>query len=337
LAIEIRALEKDHRKQLSRERESARREAERKIGRELSQLEQRLQRAESEKREAIDKARREAERTAQRNVSQAVRLATRENEAKLEKLEASREKDRLRHEGERARFQAQLDNLSRKLEKQTGEQLGEEAEVDLLGQIKAAFPGDRIERVGKGVKGADIVQYILDEGKDVGRIVYESKNVLAWQNKFITQAKRYQTQYDTPHIMIVTRAFPRRMKGLCIVKGVPVVEARMAIALSRIIRDGVIEIARLRLSEGARETKAQELFDYIVSDKFRTRFAEVAESVVLLREHQQKERDWHEHSWGAESKLHDRIDARRREIEVHVKTVTKADMRPMARKAAASA
>jgi hypothetical protein len=84
----------------------------------------------------------------------------------------------------------------------------------------------------------------------------------------------------------VTRAFPRKKKGLCIIKNVPIVEARMAVALATVIRDGLVEIGRLRLTEAARGTKAQELFDYIVSDKFRTRFADVAESVASLREHQ---------------------------------------------------
>jgi len=167
--------------------------------------------------------------------------------------------------------------------------------------------------------------------------LYESKNVSTWQTKFLTQAKKYQTQYDTPHILIVTRAFPRKKKGLCIIKNVPIVEARMAVALATVIRDGLVEIGRLRLTEAARETKAQELFDYLVSDKFRTRFGEVAESVASLREHQQKERDWHENTWETESKLHDRIDARRREIDVQLRAITRGEIRPIVRRSAASA
>lgn len=337
LSDERQRLAKEHKQELAEVRQFARREAERNFRQDLSRLKQRANRAEQEKERAVERVRRETERRAERNVAQAVRFATRENVAKMEKLEALHDRDRVRHEADRVRWQGQLDAMSRKLEKQSGEQLGEEGELDLIAQLKAAFRGDRIERIGRGVKGADIIHFVTDAEKEVGRIVYESKNVSTWQNKFITQAKRYQTQYDTPHIIIVTRAFPRKKKGLCIVKDVPIVETRMAVALATIIREGIIEISRLGLSGAARETKAQELFDYIISDKFRTRFAEIAESVAILREHQQKERDWHENAWGTETKLHDKIDARRREIDVQLRTITRAEVRPMMKRAAASA
>jgi len=337
LADERRRIAKEHREELAKERASARNEAERAFRHDLARSEQRADRAEEEKDRAVERARRDAEKRGERHVAQAVRSAARESDARIQKSEALRDRDRIRYEADRVRLQSQLDAMSRKLEKQSGEQLGEEGEVDLFTQLGAAFRGDRIERIGRGVKGADVVHFVIDDGKEVGRIVYESKNVSAWQNKFITQAKKYQTQYDTPHIMIVTRAFPRKKKGLCVIKNVPVVERRMAVALATIIREGVIEIAHLRLSSAARETKVQELFDYIISDKFRTRFSDITESVAALREHQQKERDWHENTWGTETKLHDKIDARRRKIDVQLKTITRAEVRPIMRRAAASA
>lgn len=336
-AGERQKLERDHRQHLAAELAAVRFQVERAHRREVFELKQRAQRAEKEKREAADHARRDAEKKAQRNVAQAVRLATRESDLRLEKLETAREKERLRHTGEIARFQNQIDTLSRKLEKQTGQQLGDEAEVNLLAQLKQAFPTDRIERIGRGIKGADILHHILDDEKEVGRIVYESKDTLSWQNAFVTQAKRYQTQYDTRNILIVTRAFPKKKKGLCIANNVPVVSVSMAVALAEIIRNGAIEIARLRLSEKARDSKAQELFDYVVSDRFRTRFVDIADGVMALREHQQKEKDWHEREWENESKLHEKLDKSRREIDGQLKSITRAEVRPMVRKAAASA
>jgi len=55
---------------------------------------------------------------------------------------------------------------------------------------------------------------------------------------FIAQAKKYQTQYETPHVLIVTRVFPSKRKGLCVVRDIPVVERRTAVALATIIREG---------------------------------------------------------------------------------------------------
>jgi len=127
------------------------------------------------------------------------------------------------------------------------------------------------------VKGADIVHEVMDGSKVVGRIIYESKNTSIWQNGFIAQAKKYQTQYETPHVLIVTRVFPSKRKGLCVVRDIPVVERRTAVALATIIREGVIEIAKLRLSGKFHDEKSQELFEYIVGHKFCTRFREMAE------------------------------------------------------------
>ena len=246
-----------------------------------------------------------------------------ENEAKLEKLQAEREKEKVRYEADLARFQGKLEDLSRKLEKQSGEQLGAEAELDLFMDLKHAFPADRIQRIGRGVKGADIVHEVMDGTKVAGRIVYESKNTLNWQNGFIAQAKKYQTQYDTPHVMIVTRVFPSKHKGLCVVRDVPVVEQCMVVALATVIREGVIEIAKLRLSGKCRNGKSQELFEYIVGDKFCTRFREMAEGIASLREQQQKERTWHENEWQAESKIHESIEGRHREVEAQIRAIVR--------------
>lgn len=336
-AAERQKLEREFRLQLNEEREAIRFEAERAANREANHLRQQLRQAQRERAQIAERARHDAERKAQREAAQAVRQATRASDLRAQKLEDAREKERLRHTAEIAHFQVQIDTLSRKLDKQTGQQLGDEAEVDLLTRLKEAFPGDRIDRIGRGIKGADIIHHILDEGKEIGRIVYESKDTVSWQNSFVVQAKRYQTQYDTPNIIIVTRAFPKKKKGLCIVNRIPVVSPSTAVSLADIIRNGVIEIARLRLTQAARDSKVHELFDYIVSDRFRTRFGDIADAVTDMRQHQQKEKDWHEREWENESKLHEKLDKSRREIDSQLKSITRAEVRPLMRRAAASA
>lgn len=312
---------------LEAERKRFQREAERQVERELIDARRRAERAESEKAREVDRVRRDSEKREERAVRMAAQIAAKQSRAEIEKLEAARQKDRARHEADRARLQAQLDLLSRKLEKQSAEQLGAEAEVDLLAQLRTAFPGDRIEPIRRGAKGADIVHDVMEESKRLGRIVWESKNVSTWSNRFVSQAKQYQTQYETPHIVIVSRAFPQKKKGLCILKRIPIVEPRMAISLAAIMRDGILAVGLMRATQAGRNQKAIELWEYISSEKFKTRFLEMADCIESLREQQQKERDWHENTWQAEAKLYDKIDARRREIDAHLRTI----VRPMAK------
>jgi hypothetical protein len=310
------------------ERERLRRSAEREVRSELVDAKRRAERVEREKNREIERLRREGERTAERRADMAAKIAAKQNRAEIEGLEAKREKDRARYEADRARLQNQLDQLSRKLDKQGADQLGKEAETDLLLELSKAFQADRIDPIRRGVKGADIIHDIMEDGKRLGRIVYESKNVSTWSNKFITQAKQYQTQYDTPNVIVVSRSFPQKKKGLCILKNVPVVDPHMAICLASIMRDGIREVGLARVTRAGRDEKAHQLFEYILSDKFVTRFREIAESVESLRERQRKERDWHEDAWDEQSSLYDKIDARRREVDSQIKTIVKKPAKP---------
>ena len=153
--------------------------------------------------------------------------------------------------------------------------------------------------------------------------------VTGWSNKFISQADKYRAQYETPYVMIVSRAFPKKQQDFCVVSDIPVVRPRMAVALASVMRDGIIAIGRLRLSGAGRDQKAQDVMQYVLSDKFATRFRGIADSVAGLREQQRKERTWHENCWENQSSLHDRIDKHHREIDAQLETVLRAK-RPIA-------
>lgn len=314
----------------------AKQDAQRDVKKQLLEAEKRAKDAEDRIRKEVEQTRKETENRLKKEVERNNLLATAENERKLQRLQGEREKEKIRYEAESAKLQGKLEDLSRKLEKQSGEQLGAEAEVDLFTELKYAFPEDRVERIGRGVKGADIVHEVREGTKVVGRIIYESKNTMSWQNEFIAQAKKYKTQYETPHVMVVTRVFPSKNKGLCVVRDIPVVDKRMAVALATVIREGIIEIAKLRLSGKSSDEKSQELYKYIVGDKFCTRFREMAEGVDALREQQRKERDWHENAWQVGSKIYERIEGRHREVEAQIKAIVRGSTGSETLKLAAS-
>jgi hypothetical protein len=320
-------MQDDYEAQLSTERKSATRRAKEQVQQELREAKARAGRAEQDKQkirteyeERLSAARKTARQAAERDVrrefedrvrkevAKAVRCSTSESSAKLEKLEQDRQKDKMRHVAEKARLQGQLQDLTRRFEARSGERIGSEAEIDLYEQLNQAFrcEGDKIDRIGRGVSGADIVHLVMDGTKIAGRIIYESKDTLEWSHGWITKAKHYQSQYETPHVLIVTRAFPGKHKGLCVEKG---------------IREAAIEIARLKLTDSDRDERSQELFDYIVGDKFVMRFREIAEGVASLRNQQQKERSWHENTWEAESKIHARMDGCHRELGAQIRAI----------------
>jgi hypothetical protein len=342
--LERRKLENEFTDRLSAERENARVKAKMEFEKRITKLHVDKDRqiraaresaiAETIKKNALEvaKARKEASDEARREIRFVTQHARMESEKKLSTLQLVREKEQVRHSSEIAKLQGKLEDFSRKLEKQTGEQLGEEGEIDLYSALRKEFVTDRIERVGRGVKGADILLRIMDGGREAGCIVYECKNVTTWQKAYIAQAKKYHTQYDTPYVMIVSRAFPKKLRGMCVMNDVPIVEPRFAIALTSMMREGIIEIAKLRLTKVGANEKAQELFVYVTGNEFQTRFRDMSETVDGLMDFLRTEKNWHENHWAKESDLHARIQKRHREIDARVRVIVKGTekLRPIA-------
>jgi hypothetical protein len=311
----------DFQLKINAEREEAKRAAQRAMSARLSAETKRADKAVAEAERVRQQHEKEFAAKLQRQMSKAITEAEEKSEARLDKERKQRDKERVQHEVDRLKWQTQLDSLSRKLEAKSGERLGEEGELDLESELRRAFPQDDVRRVGRGTKGADIVHRVFDGANEVGKIIYENKNVSGWSNAFVAQAGKYAAQYETPFVMIVTRAFPRKERDFCIVQKIPVVRPRIAIALARVMRSSVIAVGRLRLSGAGRDEKAQELMEYLTSDRFTTRFVGISEGVDSLREQQQKEKTWHENAWESRNVLHDKIDKSRREIDAQLQAI----------------
>lgn len=320
-SLERKKCEAELEARLQAEKDRAKREAQNEAAAEIKAANRRAAQAEADANKAGRQREREYSQKLRLEMEKVLAKAEDKHEADLARERKDREKEKVRYEAENARLRTEVNAISRKLERQSGERLGEESELDLFAELTRAFPQDDIKRVGRGTKGADIVHRVMDGTNEAGKIIYESKNVQDWHNSFIAQAGKYSAQYETPYVMIVTRAFPRKERDFCIVQKIPVVRPRMAVALARVMRDGVLAIGRLRLSGAGRDQKALELLDYLVSDRFITRFKSINDGVDALREQQQKEKNWHENAWESRSALHDKIDKSRREIDAQLQTI----------------
>lgn len=266
----------------------------------------------------------EAERKSHREAERAAKETAKQSQHEINLLKERNARERAQHAAETARLKTTVDNLSLKLERQTSEQMGEQGEVDVYKALKAAFPGDDIQRIGRGVRGADILHQVLLDGKQVGRIVYECKNATDWKNEWVMKAKRYRSEYQTPWVMLATRAFPGRRKWFVVERGVPVIDLRLVTKLAEIVRSAVVEIGRLRTSHVGRQAKSEQLFEYILSDHFVGRFRPIADAVGALRDQQSKERQWHTGAWTEQTRLYDEIDDGRREIAARIHSISEA-------------
>lgn len=340
---ERRTLKQEFEDKLAAEKEIARQRAEREFQRELKRKQDEVETLSKTVNEKVENAKKAATLEAQRSANAQInglkkqlQETNRNREVDLKRAreegatsaqtaaKLDTEKAKLEHTREILRLQDKVANLSRQLEKKSGEQFGEEGEFDLFSMLQIEFPKDKVERIGRGVKGADILQTVMDGDKEAGCIVYESKNVSDWQNAFLTQAKKYHTLYETPYVMIVSRVLPSKKRGMCVVEGMPVVDPKFASTLAGVMRDGILETSKLRLTRAGASEKAQELYSYVIGNEFQTRFADLADAVDSLRDIQKAERTWHENHWTKEGKLDAQIESRHREINAQIESIAKA-------------
>lgn len=272
----------------------------------------------------LDNAASAAEGAAKKAAKQAATETAKQSQKEFNSLKERSAKERAQHTADTVRLKEKVEELSQKLERQTSEQMGEMTEAGALAALKGAFPQDDIQRIDRGMRGADILQRVLVDGAEVGRIVYECKNTSTWQNEWLTKARGYRTQYQTQWVVIASRCFPRREKSLVIERGFPVIELRLIVQLAEVIRSAIIEIGSLRLTNVGRQAKAVQMFEYILGDHFVSRFRNIGEAVTALRTQQDRERQWHSEIWAKEARLYDEVDGSRREIGAQVRAIAEA-------------
>ena len=135
-------------------------------------------------------------------------LSLRLNEA-VETLQRERETAVLAEKAKVLKLQSELADMQRKLEGKSAHELGEGSEIDLFEQLRTAFEGDRIQRVPKGMNGADVIHEVVHNGKVCGKIIYDAKNRDAWQNAFATKLNADKLAQGADHAILSSNKFPK--------------------------------------------------------------------------------------------------------------------------------
>lgn len=279
----------------------------------LDEIRQRVREEEKRRLDALEKElRRKVAAEQQANTAvfsrRATELARRERElSQKAKLLETAAKARYEEGYRKARSEAvrvqeqlqkQLDDLKRRLERKTPDELGSVSEDELADLLRHRFPEDRIERVRRGAEGADVLQEVRHGGNLCGQIVYESKNVKQFLSSFVDRAKGFRALYETPYVVLVTTAFPAGERDFCVREGVILVHPSKVAYVTELLRGSMVEIARTSAAGSNRDAKGDQLVAYVSSDEFKERVRAVLAAVDDLRALQEEERKRHERTWG---------------------------------------
>jgi hypothetical protein len=285
-----------HRKATAASVEQARNEArlaaEAGLAAKLAELDESRRRAEAE----IASFRVEHEAHAAEKLTQMREAFEREKITALQAIEAKAFEDK-------QRMASKIADMQRQLENKTAQDLGYGPEVDLFETLKAEFPEDRIVRVEKGAAGADVVHDIYHNGRNCGRIVYDSKNSSAWRNDYVSKLRADQADAKADHAVLCTKTFPAGFKELTSQDGVLIVSPQRVAILASILRRHVVQSATLRLGNEARAQKTEALYDFIMSEQCRNMLQSIAIQTDDMVEIDSKEMKAHQAVWKRRAEL----------------------------------
>ena len=120
---------------------------------------------------------------------------------------------------EKKEFQKKLDDqkklineMKRKAEQGSMQLQGEIQELAIEELLRSTYPFDNIDEVGKGIRGADCIQTVINSLQQTcGSIVYESKRTKNFSNEWINKLKQDQINCKADIAVIVTETFPSDM------------------------------------------------------------------------------------------------------------------------------
>lgn len=192
--------------------------------------------------------------------------------------------------------EAKIQQLQEQLRKnKSPQELGFANEKEMLQALKDRFPTDRFEHTGKG---GDIVHYIKDGNKEIGIIVYELKKVSNFSNSYILQTLIAKQQRNADYALLVTNA--KRSKsdfGFSVCKGVIIIHPAGALTITAILREHVVTISKLKLSNKQREDATRAVLDYIYSPVFKNSLESIIENTIELHDSMRKEVKDHINTW----------------------------------------
>jgi hypothetical protein len=307
------AVKKQYEAALERARREAASAAERKSALELLALQQQLAEQSEEledartKELAIRKRERELERqhkemelTLERRLGEQRALLVSDAQKQLSDQHRLKDAEKERQLSDMRR---QIEDLKRKAEQGSQQLQGEAGEDTLEATLRSTFPGDDIDPVAQGVRGADIHQVVFDpRGARAGAILWECKNAKKWSDGWIDKLKEDQRALRADVAVLVTASLPNHCRRFTLMDGVVVTDFACAAPIAAIVRSNLLQLAQTRRATITKGEKLELLHQYLSGIEFRQRVEAIVESFERMREDLDQERRAAERQWARRTK-----------------------------------
>lgn len=260
------------------------------------------------KQRELDDKLREADLTVQRQVNEGLETVRAAAKLEAEEVLALKVKER---DTQIASMQQKIEELKKKAEQGSQQLQGEAQELMLEDTLRARFPFDHIEPVGKGEFGGDVVQRVVNaSGQVCGAILWETKRTRTWSDGWLNKLKGDQRAAKADLALIVSHALPKDIETFGHMDGVWVTGPKCAVPVATALRESLILMSSVRAAGEGQQTKSALMYDYLTGPRFRHRIEAVVEKFSEMQADLASERKATIKRWSKrEQQLHTVLDS----------------------------
>jgi hypothetical protein len=173
--------------------------------------------------------------------------------------------------------------------------IGEAAESTLEDDLRREFPHDVITAVATD---GDVIQEVRDgSGHLCGSVLWESKRTKKWQDAWLPKAREDQQKRGADVAVIVSVAMPKEVSTLGCKEGIWVANHHCFTGAAKLLRHGMMEVARAKRAGETKNTKSHQLHGYLHSTEFRQQVEGILEPVVAMKKALDTEKRSHGKAW----------------------------------------
>lgn len=200
------------------------------------------------------------------------------------------------------------EEMKRKQDQGSMQMQGEVQELLLEEILRNTFPFDKIEEVGKGIRGADCVQTVRNQfGNEAGTIIYESKRTKDFSAEWIEKLKTDMRTLSADIAVIVTQTLPKDMERFGEKDGVYICTFVEVRSVTMILRNAILKTFDAKKSQENKGDKMTLLYDYLTGNEFGEQWKAIREGFMAMKLSIQKERDAMEKLWKAREKQLEKV------------------------------
>jgi len=250
-----------------------------------AELEEKAEKAQLEAQRKLSDEREKIRKAAQDQVLEEHRLKDAEKNKQLEDM------------------RRQIEDLKRKAEQGSQKLQGDAQELELEKALRERFPRDGIESVKSGVRGADVLQKVIsDSGQVCGTILWESKRVRNWSDRWIDKLIDDKQAAKADVAVIVTDALPQHVQHMGGVRGVLLTTFSLAACLAETLRVNMALLGQTRLALSGQDDQKSRVFQYFTSPQFHERMATIADQFQQMQADLTREKAAMNRTWAKREK-----------------------------------